>query len=179
MEKFDNINISHITRGKNSSADALAKLAAALYCTDDLLVEKFFHDILQEMHKGSDNVINFLEWHIIYRFGAFKSNKIQRFIAKYNIIDWHDRLFEALWAYRVSSYPLNWLNTELSIDAIFYPVFYFIIISSFVDATFQIHKKSGLSEKNQSCIREIFTPLYICMFMVFRTQAHTSYYLRS
>jgi hypothetical protein len=45
----------------------------------------------------SDNVINFLEWHIIYRFGvphritsdnakAFKSNKMQRFIAKYNIM---------------------------------------------------------------------------------------------
>ncbi|KAL5651131.1 hypothetical protein ACJX0J_036589, partial [Zea mays] len=53
--------------------------------------------------------------------------------------DWHDRLFEALWAYRVSSYPLNWLNTELSIDAIFYP-FFFGLISSFVDATLQIHK---------------------------------------
>jgi hypothetical protein len=96
----------------------------------------------------SDNVINFLERHIIYRFGvprritsdnakAFKSNKMQRFIAKYNITwnystgyypqanglaeafnktlgkilkktvtknqrDWHDRLFEALWAYRVT-----------------------------------------------------------------------------
>jgi hypothetical protein len=44
----------------------------------------------------SDNVINFLERHIIYRFGiprritsdnakAFKSNKMQIFIAKYNI----------------------------------------------------------------------------------------------
>jgi hypothetical protein len=96
----------------------------------------------------SDNVINFLERHIIYHFGvprritsdnvkAFKSNKMQRFIAKYNITwnysrgyypqanglaeafnktlgnilkktvtknqrDWHDRLFEALWAYRVT-----------------------------------------------------------------------------
>jgi transposase InsO family protein len=96
----------------------------------------------------SNNVINFLEQHIIYRFGvsrritsdnakAFKSNKIQRFIAKYNITwnystsyypqanglaetfnkmlgkilkktviknrrDWHDRLFEALWAYHVT-----------------------------------------------------------------------------
>jgi hypothetical protein len=96
----------------------------------------------------SDNVINFLERHIIYRFGvpcritsdnakAFKSNKMQRFIAKYNITwnystsyypqanslveafnktlgkilkktviknrrDWHDHLFEALWAYRVT-----------------------------------------------------------------------------
>jgi hypothetical protein len=96
----------------------------------------------------SDNVINFLERHIIYRFGvphritsdnakAFKSNKMQRFIPKYNIMwnyskgyypqanslteafnktlgkilkktitknerDWHDRLFEALWAYHVS-----------------------------------------------------------------------------
>jgi transposase InsO family protein len=96
----------------------------------------------------SDNVINFLERHIIYRFGiprritsdnakAFKSNKMQMFIAKYNITwnystgyypqandiveafnktlgkilkktdtknrrDWHDRLFEALWAYRVT-----------------------------------------------------------------------------
>ncbi|KAL5674576.1 hypothetical protein ACJX0J_018882, partial [Zea mays] len=69
--------------------------------------------------------------------------------------DWHDRLFEALWAYRVSSYPLNWLNTELSIDAIFYPFFFFFgLISSFVDATLQIHKK-GHEE-----IREIFTPLY-------------------
>jgi hypothetical protein len=45
----------------------------------------------------SNIVINFLERHIIYRFGvprritsdngkAFKSNKIQRFIAKYNIM---------------------------------------------------------------------------------------------
>ena len=34
MEKFDNIHISHITRGKNSSADALAKLAAALVLPD-------------------------------------------------------------------------------------------------------------------------------------------------
>jgi transposase InsO family protein len=96
----------------------------------------------------SDNVINFLERHIIYRFGvphqitsdnakAFKSNKMQRFIVKYNITwnystcyypqanglmeafnktlgkilkktitknrrDWHDCLFEALWAYRVT-----------------------------------------------------------------------------
>jgi hypothetical protein len=96
----------------------------------------------------SNNVINFLERHIIYRFGvprritsdnakAFKSNKMHRFIVKYNITcnystgyysqanslaeafnktlgkiikktatknrrDWHDRLFEALWAYRVT-----------------------------------------------------------------------------
>jgi hypothetical protein len=95
----------------------------------------------------SDNAINFLERHIIYRFGvpyritsdnakAFKSNKMQRFIVKYNIMwnystgyyphanglvdafnktlgkilkkmvtknrrDWHDRLFEDLWAYRI------------------------------------------------------------------------------
>jgi hypothetical protein len=95
----------------------------------------------------SDNVINFLERHIIYRFGvprritsdnvkAFKSNKMQIFIAKYNIMwnysmgyypqanclaeafnktlgkilkktvtknrrDWHDRLFDVLWAYHV------------------------------------------------------------------------------
>ncbi|KAL5666431.1 hypothetical protein ACJX0J_026539, partial [Zea mays] len=59
--------------------------------------------ILQEMHKGSG---------ILY----------------INRRDWHDRLFEALWAYRVSSYPLNWLNTELSIDAIFYPVFFNLIL---------------------------------------------------
>jgi hypothetical protein len=96
----------------------------------------------------SDNIINFLERHIIYRFGvprritsdnakAFKPNKMQMFIAKYNISwnysmgyysqanslpeafnktlgkilkktvtknrrDWHDHLFEALWAYRVT-----------------------------------------------------------------------------
>jgi hypothetical protein len=96
----------------------------------------------------SNNIINFLEWHIIYRFGVprritsdngktFKSNKMQRFVAKYNTTwnysmsyylqvngmagafnntlgkilkktvtknqrDWHDRLFEALWAYRVT-----------------------------------------------------------------------------
>jgi hypothetical protein len=96
----------------------------------------------------TDNVISFLERHIIYRFGvphritsdngkAFKSHKMQRFIAKYKIRwnystgyypqangmieafnktlgkilkkvvnrhrrDWHDRLFEALWAYRVT-----------------------------------------------------------------------------
>ena len=95
----------------------------------------------------SDNVINFLERHIIYRFGiprrimsdngkAFTSTKIARFANKYKIEwncstsyypqanglaeafnkmlggilkktvtkhkrDWHDRLFEALWAYRV------------------------------------------------------------------------------
>jgi transposase InsO family protein len=96
----------------------------------------------------SDNIINFLERHIIYCFGiphritsdnakAFKSNKMQMFIAKYNITwnystgydphanglaeafnktlgkilkktvtknqrDWHDHLFEALWAYHVT-----------------------------------------------------------------------------
>jgi hypothetical protein len=96
----------------------------------------------------SDNVISFLERYIIYRYGvppritsdnanAFKSNKRQRFITKYNITwnystgyypqangleeafnkmlgkilkktvtknrrDWHDHLFEALWAYRVT-----------------------------------------------------------------------------
>nr|AAK92670.1 putative gag-pol precursor [Oryza sativa Japonica Group] len=96
----------------------------------------------------TDNVISFLERHIIYRFGvphrissdngkAFKSHKMQRFIAKYKIRwnystgyypqangmieafnktlgkilkkvvnrhrrDWHDHLFEALWAYRVT-----------------------------------------------------------------------------
>jgi hypothetical protein len=96
----------------------------------------------------SDNVINFLERNIIYRFGiphritsdnakAFKSNKMHRFMAKYKIKwtystgyypqangaieafnktlgkilkktvtrhrrDWPDRLFESLWAYRVT-----------------------------------------------------------------------------
>jgi hypothetical protein len=96
----------------------------------------------------SDNVINFLERNIIYRFGiphritsdnakAFKSKKMYRFMAKYKIKwnystgyypqangaieafnktldkilkktvtrhrrDWHDRLFESLWAYRVT-----------------------------------------------------------------------------
>jgi transposase InsO family protein len=96
----------------------------------------------------SDNVINFLERNIIYRFGvprritsdnakAFKSHKMLKFIAKYKIQwnystgyypqanglieafnktlgqilkktvhkhhrDWHDRLYEALWAYRVT-----------------------------------------------------------------------------
>jgi len=96
----------------------------------------------------SDNAINFLERHIIYRFGvphritsdnakAFRSGKMHRFMAKYKIKwnystgyypqangmieafnktlgkilkktvhrhrrDWHDRLFEALWAYRVT-----------------------------------------------------------------------------
>jgi transposase InsO family protein len=96
----------------------------------------------------SDNVINFLKRHIIYRFGiprrimsdngkAFTSTKIARFASKYKIEwncstsyypqanglaeafnktlggilkkivtkhkrDWHDRLFEALWAYRVT-----------------------------------------------------------------------------
>jgi len=96
----------------------------------------------------SDNVINFLERQIIYRFGiphritsdngkAFRSNKMYRFIEKYKIkwnystgyypqangaieafnktlgkmlkktvhryqTDWHDRLLEALWAYRVT-----------------------------------------------------------------------------
>jgi transposase InsO family protein len=95
-----------------------------------------------------DNVINFLEQHIIYRFGvprritsdnakSFKSNKMQMFITKYNITwnyfmgyypqangmaesfnktlgkilkktvaknrrDWHDCLFEALWAYHIT-----------------------------------------------------------------------------
>jgi transposase InsO family protein len=54
----------------------------------------------------SDNVNNFLERHIIYRFGvphritsgnakAFKSNKMQRFIAKYNIT----------WNYSTGYYP--------------------------------------------------------------------------
>jgi hypothetical protein len=54
----------------------------------------------------SDNVINFLERHIIYRFEAprritsdnakaFKSNKMQRFIAKYNIT----------WNYSTGYYP--------------------------------------------------------------------------
>jgi len=96
----------------------------------------------------SDNAINFLERHIIYRFGvphritsdnakAFRSGKMHRFMAKYKIKwnystgyypqangmieafnktlgkilkktvhrhrrDWHGRLFEALWAYRVT-----------------------------------------------------------------------------
>jgi hypothetical protein len=96
----------------------------------------------------SDNVINFLERNIIYRFGiphritsdngkAFKSKKMYRFMVKYKIKwnystgyypqangaieafnktlgkilkktvtrhrrDWHDRLFESLWAYRVT-----------------------------------------------------------------------------
>lgn len=96
----------------------------------------------------SSDVINFLERHIIYRFGvphritsdnakAFKSQKIYRFMEKYKIKwnystgyypqangmaeafnktlgkilkktvdkhrrDWHDRLYEALWAYRVT-----------------------------------------------------------------------------
>ena len=96
----------------------------------------------------SDNVINFLERNIIYRFGiphritsdngkAFKSNKMYRFMEKYKIKwnystgyypqangaieafnktlgkilkktvtrnqrDWHDRLFESLWAYHVT-----------------------------------------------------------------------------
>jgi len=96
----------------------------------------------------SDNVINFLERQIIYRFGiphritsdngkAFRSNKMYMFIEKYKIKwnystgyypqangaieafnktlgkmlkktvhrycrDWHDRLLEALWAYRVT-----------------------------------------------------------------------------
>ena len=96
----------------------------------------------------SDNIINFLERQIIYRFGiphritsdngkAFRSNKMYRFIEKYKIKwnystgyypqangaieafnktlgkmlkktvhryrrDWHDRLLEALWAYRVT-----------------------------------------------------------------------------
>jgi hypothetical protein len=96
----------------------------------------------------SDNVINFLERNIIYRFGvphritsdnakAFKSHKMVKFMAKYKIRwnystgyypqanglieafnktlgqilkktvhkhhrDWHDRLYEALWAYRVT-----------------------------------------------------------------------------
>nr|XP_051211944.1 uncharacterized protein LOC127329471 [Lolium perenne] len=96
----------------------------------------------------SDNVINFLERNIIYRFGiphritsdngkAFKSKKMYRFMAKYKIKwnystgyypqangaieafnktlgkilkktvtrhrrDWHDRLFESLWAYRIT-----------------------------------------------------------------------------
>jgi transposase InsO family protein len=96
----------------------------------------------------SDNVINFLERNIIYRFGvphritsdnakAFKSHKMVKFMAKYKIQwnystgyypqanglieafnktlgqilkktvhkhrhDWHDRLYEALWAYRVT-----------------------------------------------------------------------------
>jgi hypothetical protein len=55
----------------------------------------------------SDNVINFLERHIIYHFGvphqitsdnakAFKSNKMQMFIIKYNI----------MWNYSTSYYPL-------------------------------------------------------------------------
>jgi hypothetical protein len=55
----------------------------------------------------SDNVINFLERHIIYHFGvprqitsdnakAFKSNKMQRFITKYNIMR----------NYSMSYYPL-------------------------------------------------------------------------
>jgi transposase InsO family protein len=54
----------------------------------------------------SDNVINFLEQHIIYCFGvphritsdntkAFKSNKMQKFIAKYNI----------MWNYSMGYYP--------------------------------------------------------------------------
>jgi transposase InsO family protein len=54
----------------------------------------------------SDNVINFLEQHIIYYFGvphritsdntkAFKSNKMQKFIAKYNI----------MWNYSMGYYP--------------------------------------------------------------------------
>jgi transposase InsO family protein len=54
----------------------------------------------------SDNVNNFLERHIIYRFGvphritsgnakAFKSNKMQMFIAKYNIT----------WNYSTGYYP--------------------------------------------------------------------------
>ena len=96
----------------------------------------------------SANAINFLERHIIYRFGiphritsdnakAFRSDKMHRFMDKYKIKwnystgyypqangmieafnktlgkilkktvhkyrrDWHDRLFEALWAYRVT-----------------------------------------------------------------------------
>ena len=96
----------------------------------------------------SDNVINFLERNIIYRFGiphritsdnakAFKSKKTHRFMAKYKIKwncstgyypqangaieafnktlgkilkktvtrhrrDWPDRLFESLWAYRIT-----------------------------------------------------------------------------
>lgn len=95
-----------------------------------------------------DNVINFLERHIICRFGiprritldngkAFTSTKMARFVNKYKIDwnystgyypqanglaeafnktlggilkktvskhkrDWHDRLFEVLWAYRVT-----------------------------------------------------------------------------
>lgn len=96
----------------------------------------------------ADNIINFLERHIIYRFGiphritsdnrpAFRSHKIIKFAEKYKIQwnystgyypqanglaeafnktlakilkktvarhkrDWHDRLYEALWAYRVT-----------------------------------------------------------------------------
>ncbi|KAK1665874.1 hypothetical protein QYE76_054033 [Lolium multiflorum] len=96
----------------------------------------------------SDNIINFLERNIIYRFGiphritsdnakAFKSKKMYRLMAKYKIKwnystgyypqangaieafnktldkilkktvkrhrrDWHDRLFESLWAYHVT-----------------------------------------------------------------------------
>jgi ribonuclease HI len=96
----------------------------------------------------SANAINFLERHIIYRFGiphritsdnakAFKSSKMHQFMEKYKIKwnystgyypqangmieafnktlgkilkktvhrhkrDWHDRLYEALWAYRVT-----------------------------------------------------------------------------
>ncbi|KAL5669094.1 hypothetical protein ACJX0J_021315, partial [Zea mays] len=123
------------------------------------------NQILQEMHKG-----------------AFKSNKIQRFIAK----DWHDRLFEALWAYRVSSYPLKAydklvkhrvfrkgelvLKGKLSIDVIFYPFlflfyfyYYYLKKSSFVDATLQIHKNKAEAEVQVKIvlkIREIFTPLW-------------------
>ncbi|KAL5669098.1 hypothetical protein ACJX0J_021319, partial [Zea mays] len=102
--------------------------------------------------------------------------------------DWHDRLFEALWAYRVSSYPLKAydklvkhrvfrkgelvLKGKLSIDVIFYPFlflfyfyYYYLQKSSFVDATLQIHKKGHEEEAEVQVkivlkIREIFTPLW-------------------
>ncbi|KAL5669089.1 hypothetical protein ACJX0J_021310, partial [Zea mays] len=102
--------------------------------------------------------------------------------------DWHDRLFEALWAYRVSSYPLKAydklvkhrvfrkgelvLKGKLSIDVIFYPFlflfyfyYYYLKKSSFVDATLQIHKKGHEEEAEVQVkivlkIREIFTPLW-------------------
>ncbi|KAL5679557.1 hypothetical protein ACJX0J_005942, partial [Zea mays] len=99
---------------------------------------------------------------------------------------WHDRLFEALWAYRVSSYPLKFqeldaleeghlqalmtslLNTEYSEKPkwegpFIIEQFFYGLISSFVGATLQIHRKCDakhtLYPQSRSDILVIFTPL--------------------
>ncbi|XP_073137002.1 uncharacterized protein [Henckelia pumila] len=126
MGWLGDVEIEHVPRKDNKLADALAKLASTISMpNNEARVPIYYFSkwaeavALKEVKK--ENFADFIRTHIIYRYGISRKssmyyaaanglaetfnktlcNILKKIIAK-SKKDWHERIGEALWAYRTT-----------------------------------------------------------------------------